>query len=181
MNILFNNLSIRSLFAGAFSFIFFVLSGVIAVSMLVMFIEKFFTGGDFMAIILKSVNTGIIALAVFELAMVINQEYRIDKEEHNVITSLRRTLPRFIGTVCVALSLEGLIMVIKYSQLDMVGNLYYPVAVIISTALLLAALGVFLKLSPEPNVINDGVNVATFKPINNIEPEKVGQPVSIYN
>ncbi len=149
--------------------------------MLVMFIEKFFTGGDFMAIILKSVNTGIIALAVFELAMVINQEYRIDKEEHNVINSIRRTLPRFIGTVCVALSLEGLIMVIKYSQLDMVGNLYYPVAVIISTALLLAALGVFLKLSPEPVAINNGSNVAILKPINNLENEKMGQLVSVFS
>jgi hypothetical protein len=28
------------------------------------------------------------------------------------------------------------------------GNLYYPVAIIVSTALLLAALGVFLKMAP---------------------------------
>jgi len=61
---------------------------------------------------------------------------------------MRRTLPRFIGTVCVAMSLEGLIMIIKYSQLDLAGNLYYPVAIITSTALLLAALGVFLKMAP---------------------------------
>ena len=38
-------------------------------------------------------------------------------------------------------------MVIKYSQLELAGNLYYPVAVICSAALLLAALGVFLRLS----------------------------------
>ncbi len=180
MNKLINNFSIRALFAGAFSLIFFVLSGVIAISMLVMVVENFFTGGEFMPIILKSINTGIIALAVFELAMVINQEYRIDKEEHNVITSLRRTLPRFIGTVCVALSLEGLIMVIKYSQLDMAGNLYYPVAIIISTALLLAALGVFLKLSPEPTDKNNAVNVVTHKSINNRDKEKI-HPITVYN
>ena len=52
-----------------------------------------------------------------------------------------------IGTVCVALSLEGLIMVIKYSQLDLAGNLYYPVAIIMSTALLLSALGLFIYLT----------------------------------
>lgn len=56
-------------------------------------------------------------------------------------------MPRFIGTVCVALSLEGLIMVIKYSQLDMAGNLYYPVAIISSTALLLTSLGLFLHFT----------------------------------
>jgi hypothetical protein len=113
--------------------------------------------------------------------MVINQEYRIDKEEHNVITSLRRTLPRFIGTVCVALSLEGLIMVIKYSQLDMAGNLYYPVAIIISTALLLAALGVFLKLSPEPIDKNSSANVVTHKSIHTMDKEKVVHPIPVYN
>ncbi|MEJ6077071.1 hypothetical protein MT391_00770 [Vibrio sp. 1-Bac 57] len=46
-----------------------------------------------------------------------------------------------------ALSLEGLIMVIKYSQLDLAGNLYYPVAIITSTALLLSSLALFLYLT----------------------------------
>jgi len=49
--------------------------------------------------------------------------------------------------VFVALVLESLIMVIKYSQQDLAGFLYYPVAIIASAALLLIALGVFIKLS----------------------------------
>lgn len=49
--------------------------------------------------------------------------------------------------VCVALVLEGLIMVIKYSQLDLAGNLYYPVAIIASASILLLSLGGFLKLT----------------------------------
>lgn len=32
--------------------------------------------------------------------------------------------------------------------LDLAGNLYYPVAIIVSAALLLMALGVFLRLAP---------------------------------
>ncbi|GAA0395070.1 hypothetical protein GCM10009133_00280 [Cocleimonas flava] len=173
--------SIRSLFAGAFSFLFFVLSGLIAISMLVMVGESIIAGEEFMPVILKSINTGIIALAVFELALVINQEYRLDKGEHNVITSLRRTLPRFIGTVCVALSLEGLIMVIKYSQLDMAGNLYYPVAIIISTAILLAALGLFLKLLPEPTQRQNEVKLVTVPSNNSLDREKADFPVPTYN
>ncbi|WP_299881081.1 hypothetical protein [uncultured Cocleimonas sp.] len=167
--------SIRSLFAGAFSFLFFVLSGLIAISMLVMVGESIIAGEEFMPVILKSINTGIIALAVFELALVINQEYRLDKGEHNVITSLRRTLPRFIGTVCVALSLEGLIMVIKYSQLDMAGNLYYPVAIIISTAILLASLGLFLKLLPEPTERKDEVKLVSVSSNNSLSRERARQ------
>jgi len=163
-----NKHSVQGLFAGAFSFLFFVLSGAIAISMLVMMVDNVFSGDEFMPVILKSINTGIIALAVFELALVINQEYRQDKAEHSVITSLRRTLPRFIGTVCVALSLEGLIMVIKYSQLDMAGNLYYPVAIIISTAILLSALGLFLKLLPEPTEKKSKVKLATLSSINDL-------------
>jgi hypothetical protein len=176
-----NNFSIQGLFAGAFSFLFFVLSGIIAISMLVMLVNNIFSGDEFMPVILKSINTGIIALAVFELALVINQEYRLDKAEHNVITSLRRTLPRFIGTVCVALSLEGLIMVIKYSQLDMAGNLYYPVAIIISTAILLAALGLFLKLLPEPPEKKSEVKLVTRSSINTLDKEKAEYPVPVYN
>jgi hypothetical protein len=42
-------------------------------------------------------------------------------------------------------------MVIKYSQLELAGNLYYPVAIITSTALLLASLGVFLHLTRKNN------------------------------
>ena len=176
-----NRFSIRGLFAGAFSFLFFVLSGLIAISMLVMVFESIISGEEFMPVILKSINTGIIALAVFELALVINQEYRLDKGEHNVITSLRRTLPRFIGTVCVALSLEGLIMVIKYSQLDMAGNLYYPVAIIISTAILLASLGLFLKLLPEPTERKNEVKLVTVSSNNSLDRDKTDHSVPIYN
>lgn len=73
-------------------------------------ISEFMAGEDIMQIFLKSVNTGIIALAVFELAIVINKEYSgKDEEDEDAVIGLRRTIPRFIGTVCIALSLEGLI------------------------------------------------------------------------
>ncbi|SIQ80256.1 hypothetical protein [Marinobacterium stanieri] len=105
-----------------------------------------------MQLFLKGVNTGIIALAVFELALVINKEYSGEEESENAVESLRRTIPRFIGTVCIVLSLEGLIMVIKYNQLELAGNLYYPVSNIASTALLLALLGVFFAFDKKNNL-----------------------------
>ena len=144
MNIIF----IRTLFAKMFTFIFLGLAVAIIFSLLSTVVVAFLDGTNIMEIFLRSINTGIIALAVFELALVINKEYSSHADEdEGAVASLRRTIPRFIGTVCIALSLEGLIMVIKYSQLDMAGNLYYPVAIISSTALLLTSLGLFLHFT----------------------------------
>lgn len=140
---------IRNFFAKVLTITFFGLAAAIVISLFMDVAEGLLNQTGLTEILLKSINTGIIALAVFELALIINKEYSEPEGEGNkdAIQSLRSTLPRFIGTVCVALSLEGLIMVIKYSQLDLAGNLYYPVAIITSTALLLSALGLFLFLT----------------------------------
>jgi hypothetical protein len=139
---------IRNVFAKVFTLIFFGLAIAIVFSLLLNIVEGILNESNITEVFLSSINTGIIALAVFELALIVNKEYSGPIEnEKDAVASLRETLPRFIGTVCVALSLEGLIMVIKYSQLDLAGNLYYPVAIIISTALLLSALGLFIYLT----------------------------------
>jgi len=140
---------IRKVFAKVLTLIFFGLAVVIVLSLLFHVVEGILNKANITEVFLSSINTGIIALAVFELALIINKEYSgpIKDVEKDAVASLRGTLPRFIGTVCVALSLEGLIMVIEYSQLDLAGNLYYPVAIIISTALLLSALGLFVYLT----------------------------------
>lgn len=139
----------RNLFAKILTITFFGLAAAIVLSLFIHVVEGLLNHTDLTEILLKSINTGIIALAVFELALIINKEYSEPEDDgkKDAIETLRSTLPRFIGTVCVALSLEGLIMVIKYSQLDLAGNLYYPVAIIVSTALLLSALGLFLFLT----------------------------------
>ncbi|GAA3576595.1 MULTISPECIES: hypothetical protein [Marinobacter] len=149
-------LSVREVFARLFSLMFFALSAGIVISTTVTVISNLGSGQDTMPMLIQVINSSIIALAVYELAMVIRSEYSGPSGAHDVVTMLRRTLPRFIGTACVAMSLEGLIMIIKYSQMDMAGNLYYPVAIIISTAFLLAALGVFLKMTPDPEARPDG-------------------------
>lgn len=101
--------------------------------------------------LLKAINMAVISLATYELGLVVQREYGGKHKSDDIVIVLRRTLPRFVSIVCVALVLEGLLMVIKYSQLDLAGNLYYPVAIIASTALLLMALGVFLRFTePRP-------------------------------
>ena len=142
------NQVVQKIFAKFFAIIFLLLSAFIILSTFSSALEGLLTGSEGASqIIIKVVNDCIIAIAVFELAMVINKEYGHESQD-DVAMMLRRTLPRFIGTVCVALSLEGLIMVIKYSQFDRAGNLYYAIGTIVSAALLLMALGLFLKFAP---------------------------------
>lgn len=88
-----------------------------------------------------------VALAVYELAQIIHQEHDLAARPHSIIIRVRRGVARFGSVVFVALVLESLIMVIKYSQQDLAGFLYYPAALIVSAAFLLLALGVFIKLT----------------------------------
>jgi len=99
--------------------------------------------------LLKALNMAVISLATFELGLGVHKEYATHDDNIDVLVILRRTVARFVSIVCIALVLEGLLMVIKYSQLDLAGNLPYPVAIIASAALLLTALGAFLRLSRE--------------------------------
>lgn len=139
--------NIQVLFARLFTITFYIMSAVFFVSIFTSFYSGLMEGEEMTQLVIRSVNSGIIAIAVFEVGSVIDKEYG-GTNDHDVIIMIRRTLPRFIGTVCIALSLEGLMMVIKYSQLDLAGNLYYPVAIIFSVAALLIGLGIFLKLAP---------------------------------
>lgn len=141
------SITMQKIFARGFTFLFLGISATILLTTLTTAVGQLLHGEEITQTVIKIVNAGVIAMAVFELAMVISKEYG-EEEGHDVIVMLRRTLPRFIGTVCVALALEGLIMVIKYSQLELAGNLYYPVAIIVSAALLLTSLGAFLRLAP---------------------------------
>ena len=112
------------------------------------FVEGFNEGKEMVNILIKSINTSIIAMAIFELGISIGKEYgnHTDEEDHTYIV-MRRTISRFVGTVCIALVLEALIMIIKYSQLDLAGNLFYPVGILIGTSVLLASMGLFLQLT----------------------------------
>jgi hypothetical protein len=112
------------------------------------FVNALLSGGqDVIAVVVKSINVLIISLAVFELGIGVGKEYAGVHHDENIYLIIRRTMTRFVGTACIALVLEALIMVIKYSQLDLAGNLFYPVGIILGASGLLMALGVFLRLT----------------------------------
>ena len=124
----------------------------IAVLLIGLSLHQFITGLqqpelDLVTLVIKSINTLVIALAMYELGVGVGKEYTATDQEENIFQNIRRTTTRFVGTVCIALVLEALIMIIKYSQLELAGNLYYPVSIVLACALLLLALGGFLSLT----------------------------------
>jgi hypothetical protein len=142
----------KIIMARAFSLFFLMLSLTLAGIATYDFFTAFFSSGDAMANgLVKSINIAVVSLAIFELGMGINKEYTSadDDNGNNIYATVRRSITRFVTVVCVALVLEGLIMVIKYSQLDLAGNLGYPVAIIASASILLLSLGGFLKLTAD--------------------------------
>jgi hypothetical protein len=138
-------------FVPTFALLFYAFAICFAESAVVEFAIPVIEEGDFVAGLIKGLHTGVVALAVYELAEIVHQEYDPDgHSSQNVLARIRRGVARFGAVVIVALVLESLIMVIKYSQENLAGFLYYPAAIIVSAALLLTALGLFAKLTSLP-------------------------------
>ncbi len=140
-------LRVKVLLAHAFSAIFLALSIALAGFSVFEFLSIPFRDEPLVGNVLHAINTAVIALATFELWLGIAKEYTKDDAGEHIYHGIRRSIARFVSVGCTALVLESLIMVIKYSQLELAGNLYYPVAIVAAAALLLMALGVFLHLT----------------------------------
>ncbi len=141
-----NSPHFRKLVAFGFSTLFFLFTLFLAGLMIHELVTGLLHSDKLVGVFINGINTAVIALATFELGTIMSKEYGSDEDTHIVVV-LRRTLPRFISIVSIALALEGLLMVIKYSQLELAGNLYYPVAIIVATSMLIMSLGVFLRFT----------------------------------
>jgi len=138
------------IFIPAFAMLFLAMSISFAVMAFVDFVSPLFNGGNFVDGLVEGLHTGVVALAVYELSQIVHQEYDQEGKPQNVMARIRRGVARFGSVVIVALVLESLIMVIKYSQKDLAGFLFYPSALIVSAATLLSALGLFARLTATP-------------------------------
>ena len=141
---------IKYIMAKTFYYLFLSLSISLVGLAIYEFALSFSTGESLANGFIKTINIAVVSLAIFELGVGIEKEYASENDEQdNIYSSVRRSITRFVAVVCTALVLEGLIMVIKYSQLELAGNLSYPVAIIASASLLLLSLGGFLKLTTD--------------------------------
>ena len=144
-------IGVARIFSGFFLAVAFLLMGV----MVFQLISVAVGGKEIAPALLGAISTAVVALATFELGVGIGHEHRVIDGE-NVYSNVRRTATRFIGVVSIALVLEALMLVIKYSQLELAGNLYYPVAIMAGAGFLLMSLGVFLRLTrPDSAALHD--------------------------
>lgn len=139
----------KKLLGRALSSMFFIVSVALTLLAGLEFVQAFGAGADKVLIngIVRAINTAFIALATFELGVGIDKEYSVPDDGDRIYPAVRRMVARFVSVTCIALVLEALILVIKYSQLEMAGNLPYPVAVMAGASLLLIGLGMFMHFT----------------------------------
>jgi len=129
-----------------FSILFFLFSVSLMVLAVIYLIDAF-READIITGLIKSINVAFISLATFELGTGVLKEYNPRRDEEDIFLVVRRMVMRFGSVTSIALVLEGLVMVIKYSQTNMAGNLNYPVEILVAAAILLTGLGIFLALT----------------------------------
>ncbi|WP_193164486.1 hypothetical protein [Microbulbifer hainanensis] len=146
-----SNTPVRRLCGRAFSILFALTSIGIVVATLLGAAHEIFNAEDVYDamnhVFVTSVSNLVVALTIFDLALVIDAEFvGEDSAGYSVEEGLRRTVPHFFSTISCALAVEGLVLIIKYNQDGMYENIYIAIAIIISSAILLATLALFLKL-----------------------------------
>jgi hypothetical protein len=96
--------------------------------------------------VLESLAVITFALAALELSQTIIEE-EVQREVHmSAPTRVRRFLSRFMVVLVVALTIESLVLVFRYSH-EAPENMAYAAIVAVSAAALMAGWGVFIRLN----------------------------------
>ena len=96
--------------------------------------------------IIEAVGLLAAAVVALQIAQTITEEEVIREAQVSGPTRVRRFLSRFFVVIIVALAIEGLVATFKAANQDL-EQLVYAAAILFSTAVLLAAWGVFIRLN----------------------------------
>lgn len=110
------------------------------------FIPPILQSGDFIPLMLQSVGSIIIAAAIIDVAKYMIEEEVFLNKELREPGEARKTITKIMVIISIAVSIEGLVYVFKAGTKD-VTLLLYPATLIVVSALLIVALGVYQKLS----------------------------------
>ena len=103
-------------------------------------------GADLVPLILQSVGAIIISAAIIDVAQyMIEEEVLVDKELRDP-EEARRTITKIMVIISIAVSIEGLVFIFKAGTKDLT-LLLYPALLIMVSAFLIVALGLYQKLS----------------------------------
>jgi hypothetical protein len=96
--------------------------------------------------IIEAVGLLAAAVVALQIAKTIAEEEVVRNTDISAPTRVRRFLSRFFVVIIVALAIEGLVATFKAMH-DDIEQLPYAASIVMSTALLLAAWGVFIHLN----------------------------------
>lgn len=101
---------------------------------------------NFIPAILRSVGAVIISAAIVDVAGYIVEEEVFKEKELRDPVEARKTITKIIVIITIAVSIEGLVFIFKAGTEDL-RLLIYPTFLILSSAVLIVALGIYQKLS----------------------------------
>ena len=102
--------------------------------------------GEFISIMLQSVGSVVIAVAIIDVAKYMVEEEVYRHKELRSIREARETMTKIIVIISIAVGIEGLVYIFKAGVQD-ISLLLYPAALVLVSVVLLVGLGVFQKLS----------------------------------
>ncbi|MFT6898569.1 MAG: hypothetical protein ACJA13_002993 [Paraglaciecola sp.] len=100
----------------------------------------------FIPSMLQSVAAIIIASAIIDVAQYMMEEEVFKDKELRDPKEARRTITKIIVIITIAVSIEGLVFIFKAGTKDL-SLLLYPALIILVSAVLIIALGIYQKLS----------------------------------
>jgi hypothetical protein len=102
--------------------------------------------GEFILMMLQSVGTIVIAVAIINIAKyMIEEEVYLDKDMRSSVEA-RETMTKIIIIISIAVGIEGLVYIFKAGAQD-IRLLLYPSALLLVSVLLIVGLGIYQKLS----------------------------------
>jgi hypothetical protein len=104
------------------------------------------TETEVIPLLLQSVGAIIISAAIIDVAQYMMEEEVFMNKELRDPEEARRTITKIIVIITIAVSIEGLVYIFKAGTKDL-SLLLYPALLIVVSAILIVALGVYQKLS----------------------------------
>jgi carbon starvation protein CstA len=127
--------------------------------------------------VLESIAVLTVAVAALELGQTILEEEVHRQAQMSAPTRVRRFLSRFMVVLVVALSIETVVLVFRFSS-DEPENLPYAASVGVAAALLLVAWGVFVRLNVAAEELEPEAMQAAKREDRKIEKSAKGEPKS---
>jgi len=109
-------------------------------------LNNFSSDKEFIFLMLQSVGTVIISIAIFDISKYMIEEEVFRNKELRDSKEARRTLTKVMTIIAIAISVEGLVYIFKAGTMDL-KLLIYPSILIATAVFVMIGLGLYHRLS----------------------------------